>query len=166
MAKLETTDTILHALYALLEDARGKTIKVNAEHLSAILHDHVAMFDRLTTSGKLVIELAADQASLVGNLSKADFAELEKSVAQRQSIRDRSTISIPATVDNRSPVPRPAARGGSKVWADGKEHPSILAAFAALKLPISKHQKFRAQLKIARALDFVHGERNIKFEYR
>jgi len=53
----------------------------------------------------------------------------------------------------------------SAVNADGVVYSSVLKAFEALKLPIPKHQKFRAELKKARALDFVHDGNKYAFTY-
>lgn len=56
--------------------------------------------------------------------------------------------------------PKPSAVIVNKVQYD-----SVLAAFQALKLPVSKHQKFRAELKVKRKLTFVHDERKFNFSY-
>lgn len=53
----------------------------------------------------------------------------------------------------------------SAVNADGVVYGSVLKAFEALKLPIPKHQKFRAELKAKRALDFVHDGVKYAFTY-
>jgi hypothetical protein len=53
----------------------------------------------------------------------------------------------------------------SAVIVDGKMYDSVLAAFVALKLPVSKHQKFRAELKAKRKLPFVFEEKKYNFSY-
>lgn len=53
----------------------------------------------------------------------------------------------------------------SAVNVDGVLHDSVLFAFQALKLPVNKHQKFRAELKKARALPFVHEGKTYNFSY-
>lgn len=53
----------------------------------------------------------------------------------------------------------------SAVICNKVQYGSVLKAFEALKLPISKHQKFRAELKQKRKLTFVHEERKYNFSY-
>jgi hypothetical protein len=53
----------------------------------------------------------------------------------------------------------------SAVKADGVLYDSVLAAFQALKLPVPKHQKFRAQLKKDRSGVFVHDGKQYAFTY-
>lgn len=61
--------------------------------------------------------------------------------------------------------PETAARRAArlKVSADGSDYSSVRQAFIALRLPLSKHIKFRGELRDAGALDFVHGDRTVSF---
>lgn len=56
--------------------------------------------------------------------------------------------------------PKPSA-----VQCNGTTYDSVLAAFQALHLPISKHQKFRAELKLKRKLAFAFEGKKFKFSY-
>lgn len=53
----------------------------------------------------------------------------------------------------------------SAVIVDKVQYESVLQAFEALKLPVSKHQKFRAELKKKLKLVFVHDEKKYAFSY-
>jgi hypothetical protein len=53
----------------------------------------------------------------------------------------------------------------SAVIVNKTMYDSTQAAFEALKLPLNKLQKFRAELKIKRKLTFVHEEKKYNFSY-
>lgn len=53
----------------------------------------------------------------------------------------------------------------SAVFVDKVQYDSVLAAFVALQLPVKKHQKFRAELKVKRKLAFVHDGKKYSFSY-
>lgn len=53
----------------------------------------------------------------------------------------------------------------SAVIVNKQMYDSVLAAFTALGLPINKHQKFRAELKLKRKLSFAHEGKKFNFSY-
>lgn len=53
----------------------------------------------------------------------------------------------------------------SAVNVDGVVYDSVLAAFTALALPVSKHQQFRASLKRERSKLFEHNNKSYAFTY-
>lgn len=60
---------------------------------------------------------------------------------------------------------KPAGPKASTVIVDKVQYDSVLAAFETLQLPVSKHQKFRAELKQKRKLTFLHQNKKFKFSY-
>lgn len=77
---------------------------------------------------------------------------------------DPSPSSSPELATKKVKEPKITPRPGAGITVDGKPYRSVLAAFDVLKLPISKHQKFRAALKAAGALAFEHDGRSYSFK--
>lgn len=68
-------------------------------------------------------------------------------------------VNRPKTVRDRA-----APTASAAVSVNGEPYGSVLKAFEALKLPIPKHQKFRAELKAAGVLTFEHGKKRYEFK--
>jgi hypothetical protein len=80
------SDRALHDLWAVFNAKRRKgstVIKVEADSLGALLTTHHTLYSQLTASKKVEITLGPDHASMVSQLSAADFASLAKAVEQR-----------------------------------------------------------------------------------
>lgn len=82
------SDRTLHELWAVVHAKRrtnSTTVKVDASSLSVLLETHHTLYSQLSASLKLAVTLGPDHASMVGDLSPADFATLAKAVDQRRA---------------------------------------------------------------------------------
>lgn len=116
--------------------------------------DLVAEYNRLT--GKSIKKFSSRSAGeqQVANARAAAAGHPAEAKAKDVKVKDakvkkeptgNASDAIAASWQNKNVA---AARSKKdKVKVDGVEHRSVLAAFEALKLPISKHIPFRAKLK-------------------
>lgn len=84
-------DRALHELWAAFHAKRranSTTIKVDASSLGLLLESHHTMYGQLSKAGKLAVQLGPDHASMVGELSPADFEQLAKAVDQRRTFNN------------------------------------------------------------------------------
>lgn len=91
MDPLHSRDGDLYDLRATLNGKRANsaTVKVSAESLDRLLKDHHTLYGHLSATGKLVVGLGEDQASLLSNVPDADIPRLEKACAQRRAAMAR-----------------------------------------------------------------------------
>lgn len=79
---------------------------------------------------------------------------------------NKEIATKPASTPQKQPkhLRKPRGNIGAAITVDGILHSSVRRAFIALNLPISKHERFRADLKKAGKLPFTHEGRTYQFE--